>query len=146
MSSQRILATYRIETPHSPERAAEVMAGEQSTGTFVRVPGETEELRGRFGARVERISELEATDQPSLPGSTPPRGLTAPSQYRRAEVVLAFPLENIGPSLPNLLTTVAGNLYELREFSGLKLVALDLPPDFAAAYPGPQFGVEGTRR
>ena len=146
MSSQRILATYRIETPHSPERAAEVMAGEQSTGTFVRVPGETEELRRRFGARVERISELEATDQPSLPGSRPPRGLNDPIRYRRAEVVLSFPLENIGPSLPNLLTTVAGNLYELREFSGLKLVDLDLPPAFAGAYPGPQFGVEGTRR
>jgi ribulose-bisphosphate carboxylase large chain len=34
----------------------------------------------------------------------------------------------------------------LREFSGLKLVDLDLPPAFAGAYPGPQFGVEGTRR
>ena len=118
MSSQRIFATYRIETPHPLERAAEAMAGEQSTGTFVRVPGETEELRRRFGARVERITELEAVDQPSLPGSRPPRGTSGPIRYRRAEVVLSFPLENMGPSLPNLLATVAGNLYELREFSG----------------------------
>jgi ribulose-bisphosphate carboxylase large chain len=146
MSSQRIFATYRIETPHPPERAAEVMAGEQSTGTFVRVPGETEELRERFGARVERIDELEAVEQPSLPGSGPSRGAGGPVRYRRAEVVLSFPLENMGPSLPNLLATVAGNLYELREFSGLKLIDLDLPPAFAEAYPGPQFGVEGTRR
>ncbi|MEA2631825.1 MAG: 3-oxoisoapionate-4-phosphate transcarboxylase/hydrolase [Chloroflexota bacterium] len=146
MSSQRIFATYRIETPHPPERAAEVMAGEQSTGTFVRVPGETEALRARFGARVERIGELEAVEQPSLPGSVPPRGTSGPIRYRRAEVVLSFPLENMGPSLPNLLATVAGNLYELREFSGLKLIDLDLPPAFASAYPGPQFGVEGTRR
>jgi ribulose-bisphosphate carboxylase large chain len=146
MSSQRIFATYRIETSHPPERAAEVMAGEQSTGTFVRVPGETEELRERFGARVERINELEAVEQPSLPGSRPPRGMSGPIRYRRAEVVLSFPLENLGPSLPNLLATVAGNLYELREFSGLKLIDLDLPPAFAEAYPGPQFGVDGTRR
>ena len=61
-------------------------------------------------------------------------------------MVLSFPLENMGPSLPNLLATVAGNLFELREFSGLKLIDLDLPPAFAEAYPGPQFGVEGTRR
>jgi ribulose-bisphosphate carboxylase large chain len=60
--------------------------------------------------------------------------------------VLSFPLENLGPSLPNLLATVAGNLYELREFSGLKLIDLELPSAFAEAYPGPQFGVEGTRR
>jgi ribulose-bisphosphate carboxylase large chain len=51
----------------------------------------------------------------------------------------------MGPSLPNLLATVAGNLFELREFSGLKLIDLDLPSAFADAYPGPQFGVRGTR-
>ena len=143
MSPQRVVATYRIETPHSPERAAEVMAGEQSTGTFVRVPGETEELRERFGARVERLTELETVEQPSLPGSRPPRGTV---RYRRAEVVLSFPMENMGPSLPNLLATVAGNLFELREFSGLKLVDLDLPPAFGETYSGPRFGVEGTRK
>ena len=32
------------------------MAGEQSTGTFIRVPGETSELRARFAARVEQIT------------------------------------------------------------------------------------------
>ncbi len=146
MSSQRVIATYRIETPYPPERAAEVMAGEQSTGTFVRVPGETDALRERFGAKVERVTDLESVDQPSLPGCRLPGAVSGPVRYRRAEVVLAFPLENMGPSLPNLLATVAGNLYELREFSGLKLIDLDLPSAFADAYAGPQFGVEGTRR
>src|SRR5215213_7413930 len=146
MASQRILATYRIETAYPLEQAAAAMAGEQSTGTFVRVPGETEALRDRFGARVERITELETVEAPSLPGSRPPRGADGPTRYRRAEVVLSFPLENMGPSLPNLVATVAGNLFELREFSGLKLIDLDLPPAFAEVYPGPQFGVHGTRR
>src|SRR4051794_1315778 len=145
MASQRIQATYRIETAYPLEQAAATMAGEQSTGTFVRVPGETEALRDRFGARVERITEIETVEAPSLPGSRPPRGVDGPTRYRRAEVVLSFPLENMGPSLPNLLATVAGNLFELREFSGLKLIDLDLPSAFANAYPGPQFGVRGTR-
>jgi ribulose-bisphosphate carboxylase large chain len=39
--SQRIHATYRIETAHSLETAGEAMAGEQSSGTFIDVPGET---------------------------------------------------------------------------------------------------------
>jgi ribulose-bisphosphate carboxylase large chain len=145
MTSQRILATYRIETASPLEQAAAAMAGEQSTGTFVRVPGETEALRDRFGARVERITGLETLESPSLPGSRPPRRADGTIRYRRAEVVLSFPLENMGPSLPNLVATVAGNLFELREFSGLKLIDLDLPPAFAEAYPGPQFGVRGTR-
>lgn len=146
MSESCVRATYLIETPHPVERAVEVLAGEQSCGTFVRVPGETDELRARFMARVERLTLLDETDRPSLPGCRPPKDARGPVRYRRAEAVLAFPLENMGPSLPNLLSTVAGNLFELREFSGLRLVDLELPEEFAKVYPGPQFGVEGTRR
>jgi ribulose-bisphosphate carboxylase large chain len=144
MASDRILATYRIETPHPLEFAAEVMAGEQSCGTFVRTPGETDELREAHAARVERITEIESTDVPSLPHSKPLK--SHDGRFKRAEVVLSFPLANLGPSLPNLLATVTGNLFELREFSGLKLMDLELPEAFAEKYQGPQFGVEGTRR
>jgi len=47
---ERIIATYYIETPFAPEKAAAVLAGEQSSGTFLAVPGETEELKQRFAA------------------------------------------------------------------------------------------------
>jgi ribulose-bisphosphate carboxylase large chain len=52
----------------------------------------------------------------------------------------------MGPSLPNLQATVAGNLFELKPFSGLKLLDVKLPPTFLSRYHGPQFGVEGTRQ
>jgi ribulose-bisphosphate carboxylase large chain len=146
MMSERVLATYLIETAHPLEKAAAAMAGEQSSGTFVVVPGESDALRERHGAVVERITELEPAAAPSLPGSRPPKQGSDASVYRRAEVTLSFPLENIGPSLPNLMTMVAGNLFELGQFSGLKLMDIILPPAFAEAYPGPQFGVRGTRR
>lgn len=144
MTADRIIARYRIETAHPLEFAAEVMAGEQSCGTFVRVPGETDELREHHAARVERITELETVNEPSLPFSKPPKNHDG--KFKRAEVVLSFPLANMGASLPNLLATVCGNLYELREFSGLKLIDLELPRAFADKYLGPQFGVAGTRR
>ncbi len=143
---ERIEARYWIETAFPLEAAAEAMAGEQSTGTFVRVPGETGELRERHGARVERIVELECAASPSLPGAGVPKRLQGPPVYRRAEVTLSFPLSNLGPSLPNLLATVAGNLFELKPFSGLRLLDLKLPPAFLQRYAGPQFGVAGTRR
>ena len=146
MSDDRITATYLIETAHPLQKAAEAMAGEQSSGTFVPVPGETDELRARHGAAVTRITEFETVDSPSLPGSHPPKGSNRPLRYKRAEVVLSFPLENVGPSLPNLMSMVAGNLFELGQFSGLKLIDLQLPPAFAQAHPGPQFGIEGTRQ
>ncbi len=144
MNSDRIIATYRIETAHALERAAEIMAGEQSCGTFIRVPGETDELRANHGAVVERITELESVDIPSLPFSKPPKNHDG--KFKRAEVVLSFPFANMGASLPNLLATVCGNLYELQEFSGLKLLDLELPHAFADKYQGPQFGIDGTRK
>jgi ribulose-bisphosphate carboxylase large chain len=44
------------------------------------------------------------------------------------------------------MATVAGNLFELRQFSGLRLLDLRLPSAFAERYPGPRFGIDGTRR
>jgi ribulose-bisphosphate carboxylase large chain len=51
MTSERFEATYLIETPLDPAKVAEVMAGEQSSGTFTRVAGETDELRERHARR-----------------------------------------------------------------------------------------------
>ncbi|MCY9002380.1 ribulose-bisphosphate carboxylase large subunit family protein [Peribacillus frigoritolerans] len=146
MSQDRVLATYHIETPYNLEYAAKVMAGEQSTGTFITVPGETEELKDRFAAKVVSIEELEVVSTPTLPGSKLPNRSNGSISYHRGRVVLSFPLHNFGPSIPNLLATVAGNLYELREFSGLRLMDLELPNAFMEKYPGPQFGIEGTRK
>jgi len=140
--STRIEADYLIETAHDPRIAAEVMAGEQSSGTFVKVPGETPELTARAAARVERLELLETVEQPSLPGSG---GGDAPLR-QRAAVTLSWPIDNLGPSLPNLMATLAGNLFELKQFSGLRILDMRLPDAFADAYPGPKFGVEGTRR
>ncbi len=146
MTTPPIIATYRIETPQSVERAAEMIAGEQSSGTFLPVPGETEELKARARAKVIDIQLLDTVDQPSLPGS---RGGTRDGtvqKYQRAEIKIAFPFENVGCNLPTLLATVCGNLYELAEHSGCKLLDLELPDAFAERYPGPRFGVDGTRR
>lgn len=143
-SPDRIYARYFIETAYPLEQAAASMAGEQSTGTFLRVPGETEELRERFAARVESIEEGEHASAASLPGSGIPKQWDG--VRRTAEVILSWPLHNIRSSLPNLLVTVAGNLSELKAFSGLRLLDLSLPPAFLSNYQGPQFGVAGTRK
>src|SRR5688500_28677 len=142
--AERIFATYRVETPPPLERAAEVLAGEQSSGTFVEVPGETAALRDRFRARVERVIELEPSPTPSLPGSRT-RG-ARPEPYRRGEIVVSWSIENVGYNLATLVSTLQGNLYELAEFSGLKLIDLDFPPSFRNVFAGPKFGVAGTRR
>lgn len=145
MSASRIEADYLLETPADPGRVAELIAGEQSSGTFVAIPGETAELKARSAAQVIRLEELEGSaDSASLPSAGLNVGPGA--RFRRARLTLSWPLETLGPSLPNLLATVAGNLFELKPVTGLRLLDIRLPPEFSAAYPGPRFGVEGTRR
>lgn len=143
MTTDRFTATYLIETAHPPEKAAEIMAGEQSAGTFVRVHGETDELRAAHMARVESVEVIERDVGPSLPGSKPP---SSDATYQRAKVVLSFPFVNVGTNLPVLMTTVSGNLFELSPFSGLKLLDFTVPGAYEQAYKGSRFGVEGTRK
>jgi ribulose-bisphosphate carboxylase large chain len=140
--NERIYASYWLETWDDPHRAAEVIAGEQSSGTFLKLANETPELMARSGARVEQIRVIEQVGSPSLPGLYPANA----KQFTRCHLELSWPLANLGASLPNLMSTVAGNLFELRQVSGLRITGLKLPASFAAAYPGPAFGVEGTRR
>jgi len=142
--NDRIIAHYLIETAQDPTAAAEMMAGEQSAGTFVRVPGETPELLAAHGARVEKLTLLDAVDSAALPGSKLPK--TFDGKFQRAQVTLSFPFANIGASLTALFSTVAGNLFELGAFSGLKLLDVEIPTEVAAAYRLPAFGVAGTRR
>ncbi len=141
MIPERVSATYLIETPLPIEQAAATLAGEQSSGTFVAVPGETAELKERFAARVEAITPLETVAAPSLPTGRP-----SAARYHRAEVRVSWSVENFGPNLPTLVSTLQGNLYELAQFSGLKLIDFDVPPGLATAFRGPAFGIAGTRR
>jgi ribulose-bisphosphate carboxylase large chain len=139
--SERIYANYWLETGDEPMRAAEVIAGEQSSGTFIKLSHETPELIERSGARIEQLKVLDVVGQPSLPGHYKPK-----AKFSQCHLELSWPLENIGPSLPNLLATIAGNLFELQQVSGLRITGLRLPRAFASVYPGPAFGIEGTRR
>lgn len=137
----RFSATYLIETALSAEQAAATLAGEQSSGTFVAVPGETTELKERFAARVESVTLRESVTEPSIPTGRAPA-----SAYRRAEVVVSWPMENVGTNLPTLVSTLQGNLYELSQLSGIKLLDFDVPSGFTTAFRGPAFGVAGCRR
>jgi ribulose-bisphosphate carboxylase large chain len=145
MSSERIRAGYVIETPLDPAAVAEVMAGEQSCGTFTRVAGETDELRARARATVESVRLLGETGRPSLPNAYLERkGTKGP--WRRAHIEIAFPPANIGANLPTLSSTVAGNLYDLGEVTGLRLETLHVPASYRARFDFPRVGIAGTRR
>lgn len=137
--NNRLTADYWVETSLGLERALETMAGEQSTGTFVKIPGESAELMEKYAARIEHISEVSEVSSPSLPFAKQGNG-----PIHQAKVRISWPEENMGPNLPNVLATVAGNLFELAPFSGLKLLDVSFPDSFANRFSGPKFGIAGT--
>ncbi|MFB1025728.1 MAG: ribulose 1,5-bisphosphate carboxylase, partial [Octadecabacter sp.] len=81
----RLTATYEIESPVGVQRAAEVMAGEQSTGTFVRLASETDELRDRSAARLDHVEITGTSDHPALPCR-----LSAKT-YEQGRVMISWP-------------------------------------------------------
>ncbi|MBR9998145.1 MAG: ribulose-bisphosphate carboxylase large subunit family protein [Cyclobacteriaceae bacterium] len=144
ITRRNIKALYFIETSHPLQKVGEMMAGEQSSGTFVRLPGETAVLKNKYGAVVEDIQELGMVPYPSLPGSK--RSTNQIEGYQRAEIKIAWPYDNIGADISALMAAVAGNLYELGPMSGIKLLDIEIPDEFMSEYRGPGFGIEGTRK
>lgn len=144
MTTDVIRMTYRVETPGDPAALGRQIASDQSTGTFVPVPGETPELKARVAARVVDVRPLDPLAEPSFPQDR--AASTGSHPYNRADVDIAFPLEAIGTDLAALMTIAIGGIYAIRGLSGIRVLDMRLPPAFASAHPGPQFGTAGTRR
>jgi ribulose-bisphosphate carboxylase large chain len=147
MAGDRFEATYLIETPLDPAHVAEVLAGEQSCGTFTRVDGETDALRQRARATVQSVELLDVAERPSLPnGWMQRRGMfDQPQRWQRARLRVSFPVANVGANLPTLAATVSGNLFDLGEVTGLRLESLKLPAAYRDRFDKPAQGIAGTR-
>jgi len=112
---------------------APMLAVEQSTGTWVPVPGETLDVRCQHIAKVIGVYEV-----PDYESTVPPN-----LQTRQWFVQIAYPEVNIGEQIPMLLTTVVGNI----SMGGdIKLVDVRLPKKYVDGFKGPKFGIEGIRK
>jgi ribulose-bisphosphate carboxylase large chain len=136
-----IEVTYRILSYLPLEQAAEAIAGEQTTGTFTKVAGETPELHSKHRAKVLDITVLDDDPGSPLPGARGQDGGT----LRAGVVRIGYPLVNSGASLTRMLAFTSGNLYELSELAGIKLLDIDFPDEFGTVYPAAPHGVAGTR-
>ncbi|KEO82105.1 2,3-diketo-5-methylthiopentyl-1-phosphate enolase [Tumebacillus flagellatus] len=67
---------------------------------------------------------------------------TTANGLEKALLTIAYPTINFTPDIPALLTSVFGKL----SMDGMiRLVDIELPPQFASRFPGPKFGIEGLR-
>lgn len=128
-----IIATYFVETS-APDilKYAAALADEQTTGTWITVPGESNTIREKFGGKVVGIYE------------TPDYETAVPKDVvsRRYIINIAYPAVNVGSSIPMLLSTVIGNI---AAGGNLKLMDLSFPHSYVNNFKGPQFGLKGVR-
>lgn len=130
------LATYFIQLDKDADiiKKAETMAIGQTIGTWVPVPGVTDEMREKHMGRVVNI-----LDAPPYELST-----QIPDGLRTYFIQIAYPTVNFGPQFPMMFTTLLGN--DASTSSQVKLVELQLPASFIQHFQGPKFGIEGLRQ
>ncbi len=130
-----LLATYALDLPADVDPWARVsrFAVGQTTGTWVEVPGLTDELRSVHEGRVVQVLPVPASDTTTHAGGDTISYLAT----------LAFPTMNFGASLPQLLNTLIGN--DASTSVEAKLVDLQLPGSLESAFGGPRFGIAGVR-
>lgn len=138
LSANWIECSYYIEATTGLEAAAAELVGEQTSGTFIKVPGESDALAERFGGRVLTVKRFE-DQRPSL------RSRFHIPAVEAGIISVAYPVGNFGADLTTLLTVIAGNLYELGHLTACRLVDIDIPEEFCKNHAGPAFGIQGTR-
>jgi 2,3-diketo-5-methylthiopentyl-1-phosphate enolase len=109
------------------------LAVEQSTGTWMAVPEETHAVKEQSVARVIGVHEVPDYEDRIPPGT----------ESRKFIIQIAYPAVNINGQIPELLTTLFGNISMIGR---LKLMDVQFPKSFVERLPGPRFGIEGVRQ
>jgi len=62
-------------------------------------------------------------------------------------ISVAYPIELFEPgNMPNILSSVAGNVFGLRALKSLRLNNIHFPPELVKSFKGPKYGVNGIRQ
>ncbi len=103
----------------SIRKASEQVAAESSTGTWTRVFTEKPYME-KLAAKVFSI--------------------------KGRQVKIAYPLGLFEPgNIPQILSSVAGNIFGMKSVRNLRLVDIHVPKGLAKVFKGPKFGIQGVR-
>jgi len=116
-----LICIFKVEPDGiSMEEAAGRIASESSVGTWTTLS----KLPDRIRQLMAKVFEIE--------GNT---------------VRVAYPLELFEEgSIPQLLSSVAGNVFGMRAIKNLRLEDIIFPAEYCRHFPGPLLGIEGVRK
>nr|VDS11129.1 RuBisCO long chain, Form III-c [uncultured bacterium] len=130
--AKNIIATFRVESNLPLEEAAGEIAAESSIGTWTKVGTLSEETFKKLGAKVFWAVKIV--------------GEEVSSGANAGLVKIAYPLElfEMG-NIPQLLSSVAGNIFSMKKIIDLRLEDLEFPEEYVKSFSGPAFGIDGVR-
>ena len=138
--SEYVILDYFFESSVEPAEAAAHLCQEQSTAQWKRV-GVDEDLRPLHAAKVIDLVVERMPDKPCIPFQ-----IESWDKLWACRVKIAYPIRNIGASIPNLLTAACGEgAYFSPGIHAIKLHDLIFPPGYLEQFEGPKFGVAGLR-
>ena len=116
-----VICTFRIEPAGiSMKEAAGRVAAESSVGTWT----ELTTVKPHIDKLAARVFNIEGNI-----------------------AKIAYPQELFEPgNMPNILSSIAGNVFGLRALENLRLIDIDFPSKLVKSFKGPKFGIEGIRR
>ena len=122
--TKHIFATFTLSvTGEAFDRTAGGVAAESSVGTWTDIGLEEKRIWDTLHAKVIEMDE-----------ST-------------KKIRIAYPLDLFeAGNLPQLLSSITGNVFGLKEITGLRLEDLEFPESYVTSYPGPALGIEGIRK
>lgn len=63
------------------------------------------------------------------------------------EIKIAYPIELFEKnSIPQILSSIAGNIFGMKAVDSLKLMDIDFPKEIVNSFSGPRYGIEGIRK
>ena len=121
LSSTDLVCTFYVEPDGiSLEEAAGGVAAESSVGTWTEL------------TTVKPYVEHLAAHVFSIKGSI---------------VKIAYPIELFASgNMPNILSSVAGNVFGLKALRNLRLLDIEVPKELIESFRGPKFGIKGIRK
>jgi len=130
--TKNIIATFRIESDLPIPDAASEIAAESSIGTWTDVKTMNSEVFANLSAKVFEIIKIV--------GEEVAAGANA------GIVKIAYPLAlfELG-NIPQLLSSVAGNIFSMKKINKLRLEDLEFPEKYVRGFSGPAFGIDGIR-
>ncbi|TRZ55119.1 type III ribulose-bisphosphate carboxylase [archaeon] len=122
-----LVCDFFVETEGGTDikRAAGGIAAESSVGTWTELTTEKEYMKP-LAAKAFLIRKITKNS---------------------ANIRIAYPAGLFEPAnMPNILSSVAGNVFGLRELKNLRLNDIFLPPQLLKSFKGPKYGIDGIRK